>query len=206
MIVNMCKISIFILSFQSHGKKNDLRNVGDHPKPSLSLSLTNWPVNAWHRSTSLRATLHPRKMPRIPTSLLLKAYRENSLLPLLLKECRSLDSARNELRWLRERAVRDVQEHSRQVTRTRQGWRTRLRAMCHKRSRGVPLQYILGDQPFGDLEILCRRGVLIPRCETALPQRRHIANFNAPSKANHLPGLTRNHIHMKQPDSSAKWR
>ncbi|CAI7629090.1 unnamed protein product [Penicillium glandicola] len=34
------------------------------------------------------------------------------------------------------------------------------------RSRGYPLQYILGDQPFGDLEILCRRGVLIPRPET----------------------------------------
>jgi methylase of polypeptide subunit release factors len=109
-------------------------------------------------------------MPRLPTSLLLKAYQENPLLPLLLKECRSLESARNELRWLRERALRDAQEHSlsrhdHQVTETRLGWRTRLRSMCHKRSHGVPLQYILGDQPFGDLEILCRRGVLIPRCE-----------------------------------------
>lgn len=37
--------------------------------------------------------------------------------------------------------------------------------MCHRRSRGYPLQYILGDQPFGDLEILCRRGVLIPRSD-----------------------------------------
>lgn len=27
----------------------------------------------------------------------------------------------------------------------------------------MPLQYILGNQPFGDLEILCRKGVLIPR-------------------------------------------
>lgn len=35
--------------------------------------------------------------------------------------------------------------------------------MCRRRSQGVPLQYILGDQPFGDLEILCQRGVLIPR-------------------------------------------
>jgi methylase of polypeptide subunit release factors len=110
-------------------------------------------------------------MPRLSTSLLLKAYQENTLLPLLLKECRSLDSARNELRWLRERALRDAQEHSHfrqdqdQVTGTHIGWRTRLRAMCHRRSQGVPLQYLLGDQPFGDLEILCRRGVLIPRCE-----------------------------------------
>jgi methylase of polypeptide subunit release factors len=35
--------------------------------------------------------------------------------------------------------------------------------MCLMRSTGYPLQYILGNQPFGDLEILCRRGVLIPR-------------------------------------------
>lgn len=35
--------------------------------------------------------------------------------------------------------------------------------LVKKRSRGVPLQYILGSQPFGDLDILCRKGVLIPR-------------------------------------------
>ncbi|KAI3010646.1 hypothetical protein CBS147346_1411 [Aspergillus niger] len=38
--------------------------------------------------------------------------------------------------------------------------------MCRARSRGKPLQYILGDQPFGDLDILCRKEVLIPRPET----------------------------------------
>ncbi|KAJ6149969.1 hypothetical protein N7471_001168 [Penicillium samsonianum] len=100
-------------------------------------------------------------MPRIPFSVILKAQRENHLLPILLKECRTIDSARNELRWLRERAVRDSQSLS-----TKAGWRSRLRSMCQMRSRGYPLQYILGDQPFGDLEILCRRGVLIPRPET----------------------------------------
>lgn len=41
-----------------------------------------------------------------------------------------------------------------------------MRSMCLARSKGVPLQYILGDQPFGDLQILCRSGVLIPRPET----------------------------------------
>lgn len=40
---------------------------------------------------------------------------------------------------------------------------SRLREMVRRRARGVPLQYILGDQPFGELEMLCRRGVLIPR-------------------------------------------
>lgn len=105
------------------------------------------------------------KMPRIQPSLIIKAYNENPLLPLLVKECRSLDSARNELRWLRERALRDSQLPTRLAGRTSVGWRTRLRTMCRRRSRGYPLQYILGDQPFGDLEILCRRGVLIPRCD-----------------------------------------
>ncbi|KAJ5261878.1 hypothetical protein N7505_008745 [Penicillium chrysogenum] len=97
-------------------------------------------------------------MPRIPFSVIIKAQRENHLLPILLKECRTIDSARNELRWLRERAVRDSQSLS-----SKTGWRSRLRSMCQMRSRGYPLQYILGDQPFGHLEILCRRGVLIPR-------------------------------------------
>lgn len=105
------------------------------------------------------------EMPRIPPSLLIKAYNENSLLPLLIKECRSLDLARNELRWLRERALRDSQSPARLAGRTSLEWRTRLRSMCHRRSQGYPLQYILGDQPFGDLEILCRRGVLIPRSD-----------------------------------------
>ncbi|KAJ5719579.1 hypothetical protein N7493_007157 [Penicillium malachiteum] len=96
-------------------------------------------------------------MPRLPTSLLIKAWEENPLLPRLLRECRTLVSARNELRWLRERAQRETPSRE---------WRTRLRAMCRQRSRGVPLQYIIGDQPFGDLEILCERGVLIPRSDT----------------------------------------
>ncbi|KAK5052078.1 hypothetical protein LTR84_002882 [Exophiala bonariae] len=41
-----------------------------------------------------------------------------------------------------------------------------LARMVYRRSRGTPLQYILGSQPFGNLEIECREGVLIPRSET----------------------------------------
>ncbi|KAJ5333307.1 uncharacterized protein N7506_007090 [Penicillium brevicompactum] len=96
-------------------------------------------------------------MPRIRFSAIWKAHRENVLLPLLLKECRTIDSARNELRWLRE-AVRDSQ------LLPSAGW-SRLRTMCRLRSKGYPLQYILGNQPFGELEILCRKGVLIPRSD-----------------------------------------
>ncbi|KAL9088260.1 MAG: hypothetical protein Q9159_003172 [Coniocarpon cinnabarinum] len=40
-------------------------------------------------------------------------------------------------------------------------------AMRGQRGRGVPLQYLLGTEFFGDFELRVRRGVLIPRQETA---------------------------------------
>ncbi|KAB2581150.1 Mitochondrial N(5)-glutamine methyltransferase MTQ1 [Lasiodiplodia theobromae] len=96
-------------------------------------------------------------MPRIPHRLLRHARRAHELLPSLLLACRDIASARNELRWLREHAV----------TVAPASWRARLRAMVLDRSAGRPLQYILGTEYFGDLEIACRPGVLIPRQETA---------------------------------------
>ncbi|KAK2731550.1 hypothetical protein FQN55_004651 [Onygenales sp. PD_40] len=114
-------------------------------------------------------------MPRLPTPLLRHAYALHPLLPLLLRECRDLPSARNELRWLGEYAASTASAR-------RWGWRCgktalrggdeavrtqlRLREMVRQRARGVPLQYILGDAPFGGLEVLCERGVLVPRPET----------------------------------------
>jgi methylase of polypeptide subunit release factors len=41
-----------------------------------------------------------------------------------------------------------------------------LARMVVRRSRGKPLQYIIGNQPFGNLEIKCHEEVLIPRPET----------------------------------------
>ncbi|KAH0609746.1 uncharacterized protein H6S33_012292 [Morchella sextelata] len=90
-------------------------------------------------------------MPRLPPHLLHRARAHNPLLPLLLPECRDPASALSELRWLRAHAHATAQP---------------LRPLCERRRRGEPLQYILGTQPFGALEILCRRGVLIPRQET----------------------------------------
>ena len=106
-------------------------------------------------------------MPRIPTSDILQAYKKSPLLPLLLQECRTLESAENELRWLREHAIssnklkgRGRCGETKSVLLRRSSW---LKEMCRKRSRGVPLQYILGSQPFGDVDILCKSHVLIPR-------------------------------------------
>ncbi|TAQ87038.1 hypothetical protein B7494_g4629 [Chlorociboria aeruginascens] len=99
-------------------------------------------------------------MPRIPHSLLLRAYTISPLLPLVLRGTRTLPSAINELKWLREH-VDETLGDSCEV-----GRHQKLRQLCERRSRGEPLQYILGSQPFGDLVIKCRPGVLIPRPET----------------------------------------
>ncbi|KAH6715020.1 S-adenosyl-L-methionine-dependent methyltransferase [Leptodontidium sp. MPI-SDFR-AT-0119] len=98
-------------------------------------------------------------MPRLSTSLLLQAYNKSELLPLVLRGARTLESASNELRWLREH-VQSFKSTSPDEN------RQRLLRLCQRRSRGEPLQYILGSQPFGELDIKCRPGVLIPRPET----------------------------------------
>jgi methylase of polypeptide subunit release factors len=73
----------------------------------------------------------------------------------LLPACRDLESAANELRWIREH----VQDTTSPIPAGLRIWK-----LVEKRGRGIPLQYVLGTQPFGDLEIKCRPGVLIPRC------------------------------------------
>jgi HemK-like putative methylase len=112
-------------------------------------------------------------MPRLAPALLHHARRRNPLLPILLRECRDTRSAQNELRWLTEHAIalqsspRYHQErHRPRALSSAPGWKTILRKLVRRRARGEPLQYILGTQPFGDLEILCERGALIPRSET----------------------------------------
>ena len=102
-------------------------------------------------------------MPRIPTSIIRTAYARHRFLPLLLRACRDLQSAENELRWLREHLSSVSRQRSR---RQPLGRDARLKKLCVERSIGTPLQYILETQPFGDLEILCKKGVLIPRPET----------------------------------------
>ena len=101
-------------------------------------------------------------MPRLSTALLSHARRIDPFLPLLLRSCRDLPSVVNELRWIREHV--ETVALARKQNRLDRQWISFLRSLCMQRSRGKPLQYILGTQPFGDLEILCRAGVLIPRC------------------------------------------
>jgi methylase of polypeptide subunit release factors len=98
-------------------------------------------------------------MPRIPHSLLLRAYKISPLLPLVLRATRTLASAVAELRWLVEHLQED--DKTRSLTPALQ--KQKVLQLCKRRQRGEPLQYILGTQPFGELTIKCRPGVLIPR-------------------------------------------
>ena len=88
-------------------------------------------------------------MARISPRLKREAYRISPLLFFLLGANRSIESARQELYWIQEELPRN------------KWWEA-----CLRRNRLEPLQYILGTQPFGDLDILCQKDVLIPRHET----------------------------------------
>ncbi|KAH6840969.1 S-adenosyl-L-methionine-dependent methyltransferase [Chaetomium sp. MPI-CAGE-AT-0009] len=97
-------------------------------------------------------------MPRLPPSLFWRARCEISpMAAQLLPACRDLQSAANELRWIREY----VQDTKSPIPAELRVWK-----LVEKRAKGIPLQYVLGTQPFGNLEIKCRPGVLIPRPET----------------------------------------
>lgn len=87
-------------------------------------------------------------MPRVSFSQVRATY-TNKLLAPLLHATKSLEQARNELRWIQS----ELQPEK---------WRIAVA----RRSRLEPLQYILGTQPFGPLDIKCGRNVLIPRWET----------------------------------------
>ena len=96
-------------------------------------------------------------MPRIPPRLFHKAFRIDPRLARLLPVCRDLQTAQNELRWLRQSL-----DGPSQPTGPEQK-RVVLNRQVARRAQGEPLQYILGTEFFGQLELQCRPGVLIPR-------------------------------------------
>lgn len=87
-------------------------------------------------------------MPRISPRIIREAYSYSKLLPPLLRAA-PLEQAKRELKWIQQELPQ-------------KDW---FNAIV-RRSRLVPLQYILRSQPFGPLDIICRPGVLIPRWET----------------------------------------
>jgi methylase of polypeptide subunit release factors len=103
-------------------------------------------------------------MPRLPTALLRRAYTLDPHLPALLSPCRDLRTAQNELRWLREHV--DAVAKARRAKGTVLSKPALLKDLVWQRARGKPLQYILGTEWFGEVEVRCREGVLIPRYVT----------------------------------------
>lgn len=102
-------------------------------------------------------------MPRIPTSVLRKAHTVDPFLPPLLGPCRDLHAAQNELRWLQDHVKEVAQARRRRGDALSDG--ALLRHLIRERRSGKPLQYLLGSEYFGNVQIRCRPGVLIPRCD-----------------------------------------
>lgn len=99
-------------------------------------------------------------MPRLSPRLLHQARKIDSLLPFVLQGTRELTSAKNELRWLKEHVLEQQQDKQSLSSYSLQ---QHLKKLCVERAQGKPLQYIIGTEYFGDLEIACEPGVLIPR-------------------------------------------
>lgn len=88
-------------------------------------------------------------MPRLKPSDLRIGVGDSRYLRYLLPVTRLLEGARQELGWIRK-----------ELPRTQ--WLLAVAA----RASYKPLQYVLGNQPFGPLNIVCNRWALIPRWET----------------------------------------
>ncbi|KAK6004179.1 hypothetical protein QM012_009029 [Aureobasidium pullulans] len=71
------------------------------------------------------------------------------------------------------------------------GAQQKLRQLCVDRAHGKPLQYIMGTEYFGDLEIACEPGVLIPRQETAASVTFLIERLLRGKKSQRLPSHLR---------------
>ncbi|KUI52816.1 putative mitochondrial N(5)-glutamine methyltransferase mtq1 [Cytospora mali] len=112
-------------------------------------------------------------MPRISPTALRRAHQISPHAATLLPAVRDLPSALNELRWIREHVQQLRQEQ--QLLSSVEAER-KVASLCRRRGRGVPLQYVLGTQPFGNLDMKCRPGVLIPRPEPEA-YTTHLANL-----------------------------
>lgn len=112
-------------------------------------------------------------MPRLQPKLLARAKRIDPLLPLFLPaNYGSIAAARSELRWVRKELPNSKHLIAGKL-----------------RQHFVPLQYILGSQPFHCLDILCKPGVLIPRWETE-------------EWASRLTSLISRHLKVRETDPS----
>ncbi|KAK6219870.1 HemK family methyltransferase [Colletotrichum tabaci] len=118
-------------------------------------------------------------MPRLPPSLIRRAHAVSPHVATLLPACRDISSAVTEFRWIRSHVAGVLKPPGARAA------EARIARLCARRGRGVPLQYVLGSQPFGALDIKCRPGVLAPRAETEA-YALHLAEM---IRSGRLPGL-----------------
>lgn len=95
-----------------------------------------------------------RLRPSLRLNLSVRKQSINSLARRLIPVTGDFESAQREAKWLRE----DCQK-----TAAGPEQESLLEQYVSRRSKGEPLQYILGSTYFNDLEIKCRPGVFIPR-------------------------------------------
>lgn len=88
-------------------------------------------------------------MPRLTPRIYHQQLRRHPWAAPMALVCGGYAAARQEYAWIQQELPRHA-------------WAVAARA----RARGVPLQYLLGSQPFAGVEIGCEPGVLIPRSET----------------------------------------
>ncbi|POS80644.1 HemK family methyltransferase [Diaporthe helianthi] len=128
-------------------------------------------------------------MPRITPGAIRQAYNISPHAATLLPACRDLPSTLNELRWIREHVEELQRGRPPSPIRTEH----QLASLCRRRGKGEPLQYVLGSQPFGNLDLKCRTGVLIPRPEPEA-YTTHLASL---IKQGSLPGIGHNNNPQK---------
>ncbi|OCF43362.1 hypothetical protein I317_02800 [Kwoniella heveanensis CBS 569] len=157
-----------------------------------SQSLRRWTSSS--TSTS-RASSFPDHLYRDNVSLPTTEYEDATPLSLsdaellkLLSQNSELSSSpkdiQNELRWIRN----EVRQRGSELLKKGQLPPVEdelIQSWVERRSRGEPLQYILGSTDFGPLTIKCVRPVLVPRPETA-----HCTSLLSQSILSFIPPLT----------------
>lgn len=88
-------------------------------------------------------------MTRFSPFLKKTSLKHSKLLYFLVKSSKNISSSKSELNWIKQELPKNK-------------W---LDAVI-RRSKYEPLQYILKSQPFGSIDIICQKNVLIPRSET----------------------------------------
>ncbi|KAI1178533.1 S-adenosyl-L-methionine-dependent methyltransferase [Nemania sp. FL0916] len=114
-----------------------------------------------HSQSQHQIHIHPHSPHR--TSPRCRSHSRNHGSTAEFSDSRPETGTRKEIEMKRIRSSKDGKAVKDENKKEKEALVSRLIA---RRGAGEPLQYVLGSQPFSDLDILCAKGVLIPRPET----------------------------------------